>query len=71
MKTIKLTFEREDDAREMYYSTTIQSMIASKDISASYNNTHPNDLIIKFNEPYDKRVFEAVFDLAYFYCFYN
>ena len=71
MKSIKLTFMREDDAHDMYHSIAIQSMIASKEISVSYNNTHPNDLIIKFNEPYDKRVFEAVFDLAYFYCFYN
>lgn len=46
MKSIKLTFIREDDAHDMYHSTAIQSMIASKDISVSYNNTHPNELII-------------------------
>ena len=71
MKTIKFIFEREDDAHDMCHNSTIRDMAARKEINISYNNMHPNELIINFNEPFEKRVFEAVYDLAHYYCFYN
>lgn len=71
MKTIKFIFEREDDAHDMCHNSTIRDLAANKEISISYNNMHPNELIINFHESYDKNVFTTVYDLAYAYCFYN
>lgn len=70
MRSISLYFERADDAADMLNNSTFLSMIRDNEIVVLYDS-HYNELSIKFNEPFDQRVLQAVFDLAFYYANYN
>ena len=70
MRSISLYFERADDAADMLNNSTFLSMIRDNEIVVLYDS-HYNELSIKFNEPFDQRVLQAVFDLAMYYANFN